>query len=185
VGETERVRLHPHFTERMLAFSPGLRQLGTLAVQHHERLDGSGYPRGLAGAAISREGRVLAAADTYATMVEPRPHRDPRSPEQAAVRLRDEVRAGRIDADAAEAVLGAAGHRTTRRRERPAGLTAREVEVLRLLARGLTNREIAEELVISRRTAGSHIEHIYTKTGATNRATAGLFAMTNGLMSDA
>jgi HD-GYP domain-containing protein (c-di-GMP phosphodiesterase class II) len=184
VSETERVRLHPYLSERMLAFSPGLRRLGEVAVQHHERLDGSGYPRGLAGSAISPAGRVLAAADSYATMVELRPHRDPLTPEQAAAKLRDEVRAGRIDADSAEAVLGAAGHASKRRRELPAGLTAREVEVLRLLARGMTNREIAEALVISRRTAGSHVEHIYTKTGATNRATAGLFAMTHGLMSD-
>jgi HD-GYP domain-containing protein (c-di-GMP phosphodiesterase class II) len=184
VAETEQMRLHPSLTERMLAFSPGLSRLGALAIQHHERLDGSGYPRGLAGKAISPAGRVLAAADCYATMVEPRPHREPRTPEQAAARLRAEVKEGRIEADSAEAVLGAAGHRSNRRREWPAGLTAREVEVLRLLARGLTNREIAEALTISRRTAGSHIEHIYTKTGATNRATAGLFAMTHGLMSD-
>lgn len=183
-AESEQVHLHSYLGERMLAFSPGLASLGAIAVQHHERLDGSGYPRGLEGKGISPAGRVLAAADKYATMVEPRPHREPRTPEQAAARLRDEVKAGRIDSASAEAVLGAAGHRSTMRRERPAGLTAREVEVLKLLARGLTNREIAEELVISRRTAGSHIEHIYTKTGATNRATAGLFAMTHGLMSD-
>ena len=184
VAETEQMRLHPSLTERMLAFSPGLSRLGALAIQHHERLDGSGYPRGLAGKAISPAGRVLAAADCYATMVEPRPHREPRTPEQAAARLRDEVKEGRIEADSAEVVLGAAGHRSNRRREWPAGLTAREVEVLRLLARGLTNREIAEALTISRRTAGSHIEHIYAKTAATNRATAGLFAMTHGLMFD-
>jgi HD-GYP domain-containing protein (c-di-GMP phosphodiesterase class II) len=183
-SETERVRMHPYLTERMLAFSPGLSPLAEVAIQHHERLDGSGYPRGLSGQAISPAGRVLAAADFYATMVEPRPHREPSTPDEAAARLREQVRAGRFDADAAEAVLGAAGHRTNRRRAWPAGLTAREVEVLRLLARGMTNREIADALVISRRTAGSHIEHIYTKTGATNRATAGLFAMTHGLMSD-
>jgi DNA-binding NarL/FixJ family response regulator len=115
-------------------------------------------------------------------MVEPRPHREPLTPADAAARLRGEVRAGRIDAKAAEAVLGAAGHATGKRPHRPAGLTVREVEVLRLLARGLTNREIADALFISKRTAGSHVEHIYTKTGATNRATAGLFAVTHGLM---
>jgi HD-GYP domain-containing protein (c-di-GMP phosphodiesterase class II) len=183
-AEAERVRMHPYLTERMLAFSPRLSGLAEVAIQHHERLDGSGYPRGLSGTAISPAGRVLAAADCYATMVELRPHRDPLTPEDAAAKLRAEVSNGRFDADAAEAVLGAAGHRTSRRREWPAGLTAREVEVLRLLARGMTNGEIAEALVISRRTAGSHVEHIYTKTGATNRATAGLFAMQHGLTSD-
>jgi DNA-binding NarL/FixJ family response regulator len=89
---------------------------------------------------------------------------------------------GRLDADAVQAVLEAAGHRTRRRRDLPAGLTAREVEVLRLLTRGLSNRDIAEKLTISRKTAGSHIEHIYTKTGVRNRAGASLFAMRHGLM---
>ena len=79
-------------------------------------------------------------------------------------------------------MLAAAGHRVPRRREGPAGLTAREVEVLRLLARGLSNKEIAARLVISPKTAGNHIEHIYTKIGASNRAGASLFAMQHGLL---
>jgi DNA-binding CsgD family transcriptional regulator len=153
-------------------------------VQHHERLDGSGYPRGLSGDAISPGGRILAAADAYHAMTEMRPHRRALSPEEAASELRAEVAAGRLDADAAEAVLGAAGHRIKRRRKLPAGLTAREVEVLRLVACGLSNKEIAEKLVISRKTAGSHVEHIYAKISASNRASAGLFAMKHGLMAD-
>ena len=92
--------------------------------------------------------------------------------------------AGRLDGDAVDAVLRAAGHRVRRRREWPAGLTAREVEVLRLLARGLSNKEIAERLVISPKTAGNHVEHIYAKIGASNRAQASLFAMKHGLMSE-
>ena len=104
------------------------------------------------------------------------------APEEAAAALRTHVRQRRLDADAVQAVLAAAGHRTRRRRELPAGLTAREVEVLRLLTRGLSNRDIAEKLTISRKTAGSHIEHIYTKTGVRNRASASLFAMRHGLM---
>jgi len=66
----------------------------------------------------------------------------------------------------------------------PAGLTSREVEVLRLLAAGLSNREIAERLVISPKTAGHHVEHIYAKTGTTNRALASLFAANHGLIGD-
>jgi HD-GYP domain-containing protein (c-di-GMP phosphodiesterase class II) len=181
-AETERVRLHPYLTERMLACSPALAPLAAIAVQHHERLDGSGYPRGLTGSAISPEGRVLAAADFYHSRTEPRPHRPALTPDEAAAQLRAEARAGRMDADAVTAVLGAAGHRATRRPARPGGLTGREVEVLRLLARGLSNREIAERLVISRKTASHHVEHIYAKTGTTNRALASLFAASHGLI---
>jgi HD-GYP domain-containing protein (c-di-GMP phosphodiesterase class II) len=183
-SEMERVRLHPYLTDRMLAFSPVLAPLGAIAVQHHERLDGSGYPRGLSGDAVTPAGRILGAADAYHAMTELRPHRPGRSAEDAASELRAEVAAGRLDGDATDAVLRAAGHRVRRRREWPAGLTPREVEVLRLLARGFSNKEIAEDLSISRKTAGSHVEHIYAKTGATNRARAGLFAMKHGLMAD-
>jgi len=181
-GDWERLRLQPYLTERMLRQSEALAPLAAVAVQHRERLDGSGYPRGLSGAAISQAARVLGAADAYQAMREPRPHRPPRSADDAAGELRAEVRAGRLHGDAAEAVLGAAGHRVPRRREGPAGLTQREVEVLRLLARGLSNREIAERLVISPKTVGNHAEHIYGKIGCSNRAAAGLFAMRHGLL---
>ena len=183
-AETERVRMHPYLTERTLAFSPALAPLAAIAVQHHERLDGSGYPRGLAGSALSPEGRVLAAADFYRARTEPRPHRTAAAPDEAAVQLRAEARAGRLDGEAVAAVLSAAGHRTARRKTMPAGLTSREVEVLRLLAAGLSNREIAERLVISPKTAGHHVEHIYAKTGTANRALASLFAANHGLIGD-
>jgi HD-GYP domain-containing protein (c-di-GMP phosphodiesterase class II) len=181
-GEWERVRLQPYLTDRMLCQSEALAPVARVAVQHRERLDGSGYPRGLSGAGISREARILAAADAYQAMREPRPHRSERSADEAASELRAEVRAGRHDADAVEAVLGAAGHRVPRRREGPAGLTAREMEVLRLLARGLSNKEIAERLVISPKTVANHAEHIYAKINASTRAAAGLFAMQHGLL---
>ncbi len=141
--ELERVRLHPYLTERMLSFSAGLAPLGAIAGQHHERLDGSGYPRGLSGAAISTAGRILAAADSYHALTEARPHRLPRSAADAAAELRAGVSSGRLDGAAVDAVLRAAGHRVRRRREWPAGLTAREVEIVRLLVRGLTARAIA------------------------------------------
>jgi HD-GYP domain-containing protein (c-di-GMP phosphodiesterase class II) len=181
-GEWERIRLQPYLTERMLKQSPTLQTLGALAVQHRERLDGSGYPAGVAGQSLSTSARVLAAADAYQSMTEPRAHRGALSAEQAAMTLRDEVKAGKFDGDAAEAVLAAAGHRAGRRREGPAGLTAREVDVLRLVARGLSSKEIAARLVISPKTARNHIEHIYTKIGATSRVGASLFAMEQGLL---
>jgi HD-GYP domain-containing protein (c-di-GMP phosphodiesterase class II) len=183
-SELERVRIHPYFTERMLAFSPALARLGDIGVQHHERLDGSGYPRGLSADRIATAARLLAAADAYQAMCELRPHRPALTPTDAAAELRREVAVGRLDGDAVDTVLHAAGHRVRRRREWPAGLTAREVEVLRLLARGLSNKQIAQQLVISPKTAGSHVEHIYRKIDASNRAQASLFAMRHGLMRD-
>jgi DNA-binding NarL/FixJ family response regulator len=92
------------------------------------------------------------------------------------------VKAGRLDDVAVRGVLAAAGHRVPRRRAGPAGLTEREVEVLRLAARGLTNKDIAAVLVISPKTVANHIEHIYAKIGASTRAMAGLFAMKHGLL---
>lgn len=181
-AELERARMHVYLTERMLSNSAALRPLAAIAAQHHERLDGSGYPRGLTGGDITPAGRLLAAADSYHARLEPRPHRPAKSAAEAAKELREDVRAGRIDGDAAQAVLAAAGHRTGKKREWPAGLTDREVEVLRLLARGMSNKEIAAELVISPKTAGAHIEHIYSKLRVRNRAMASLFAAKHGLI---
>ena len=181
-GEWERVRLYPYLTERMLRQSAALAPLGDIAVQVRERLDGSGYPRGLSGGAIPMLARVLGAADVYASMREPRPHRPARSAEEAVAEMRAEVRAGRLDGAAADAVLEAAGHRLPRRREALGGLTAREVEVLVLLARGLSNKQIAERLVITPKTASNHIEHIYAKIDASSRAAAAMFAVQHGLL---
>jgi HD-GYP domain-containing protein (c-di-GMP phosphodiesterase class II) len=182
VGEWERVRMSPYLTERMLRQSAALAPLGEIAVQHRERLDGSGYPRGLSGGAISGLARVLGAADAYQSMREPRPHRPARAAEDAMAEMRAEVRAGRLDGAVVDAVLDAAGHRVPRRRTAVAGLTAREVEVLILLARGLSNKQIAARLVITPKTAGNHIEHIYAKTGASSRAAAAMFAVRHGLL---
>ncbi len=180
-GEWERVRMHPYLTERMLHQSEALAPLGAIAVQLRERMDGSGYPRGLSGGAISRPARVLGAADAFQAMREPRPHRPPLSAEEAAAELQREVKAGRLDGEAADGVLAAAGQRVVRR-EGPSGLTPREVEVLRLLSRGLSNKQVAEQLVISPKTVGNHVEHIYSKIGASSRASASLFAMQHGLL---
>ena len=181
-GEWERVRMYPYLTERMLHQSAALAPLGEIAVQHRERLDGSGYPRGLSGGAISRPARVLGAADAYQSMREPRAHRPARPADEAIAELRAEVRAGRLDGPAVDAVLEAAGHRLPRRREGLSGLTAREVEVLILVARGLSNRQIAERLVITPKTAGNHVEHIYAKIDASSRAGAAMFAVQHGLL---
>ena len=65
----------PYLTERMLQQSPTLAPLGALAAQHCERMDGSGYPRGLRGAAIPIAARVLAVAAAYSAMTTRRPYR--------------------------------------------------------------------------------------------------------------
>jgi len=183
-AEFERVRLHPYLSERILALSDELAPLGALASEHHERLDGSGYPRGLAGTAINLASRILAVADAYRTRVEARPHRPACPTTEVAVQLRAEARAGRLDGGAVEAVLCAAGQHVARHPQLPAGLTPREVEVLKLVALGLKYSEIAERLVISRKTARNHVEHIYAKIGVSNRALAGLFAARHGLIDD-
>lgn len=181
-GEWERARMQPYLTERMLRQSSWLAPLGEIAVQHRERLDGSGYPRGLTGASISTSARVLAAADAYQAMREPRPYREALGPEAAATELRDEVTAGRLDGEAVAAVLEAAGHEAGRRAAGPSGLTAREVDVLRLVAQGLSSKQIAARLVIAPKTARNHIEHIYTKLGVTSRVAASLYAVEQGLI---
>ena len=181
-GEWERVRMHPYLTERMLHQSATLAPLAAIAVQHRERLDGSGYPRGLSGGAISRPARILGAVDAYQSMREPRPHRPALGADEAAAELRADARAGKLDPEAVDAVLAAAGHEVPRRREWPAGLTSREIDVLRLLARGCSSRQIAAQLVITPKTARNHIEHIYAKIDTSSRVGASLFATEHGLL---
>jgi HD-GYP domain-containing protein (c-di-GMP phosphodiesterase class II) len=176
----ERVRLHAYHCERVLARSPFLAALAPVATFHHERLDGSGYHRGTTAAALTPSARLLAAADAYHAMTEPRPHRQARSPGRAAETLTKEARAGRLDPDAAAAVLQAAGQRVPRF-ERPAGLTEREAEVIGLLARGLQTKQVARRLGISVKTADRHIQNAYGKIGVSTRAAAALFAMQHGL----
>jgi HD-GYP domain-containing protein (c-di-GMP phosphodiesterase class II) len=182
-SERERVRLHSYYTERALARPAALARLGAIAAAHHERQDGSGYHRGLPGPSLAPASRVLAAADAYHAMTEARPHRPAFEPPAAADELRREARAGGFDADVVEAVLTAAGHRSSaRRRAAPGGLTPRELEVLVLVARGASNRQIAKELVIAQKTVANHVEHIYAKIDVSTRAGATLYAMRQGLL---
>lgn len=179
----ERVRLHAYLTERILSRSRRLAPLARLCGCHHERADGSGYHRGATSGDLTVAERVLAAADAYHAMTEARPHRPAMSPDEAAEELRRDARAGRFAADDAERVLEAAGHQAAPPTDSaPAGLTPRELEVLALIAGGLTNRQVAQKLTITARTVGSHVEHIYAKAGVSTRAGAALFAMEHGLL---
>jgi HD-GYP domain-containing protein (c-di-GMP phosphodiesterase class II) len=176
----EGVRLHAYHTERVLSRSPFLASLAPVASSHHERLDGSGYHRGAAAASLPPGARLLAAADAFHAMTEPRPHRAALPVDAAAERLATEARAGRLDGVAVAAVLEAAG-RPPPRTTRPAGLTAREAEVVGLLSRGLQTKEIARALGISAKTADHHIQGAYGKMGVSSRAAATLFAMRHGI----
>ncbi len=181
-AERERIRTHPYLTARTFSKPAALAAIGQLAAKHHERMDGSGYPAGLAGDGLPMTARLLAAADVYHALLEPRPHRPAFSREDAGQVLTAEVTSGRLDGDAVQAVLSAAGHRVRRQADHAGGLTAREVEVLVLLARGMSRKQIAQELTISAKTVSNHEEHIYAKLGVRSRGAAALFAMRNGLV---
>jgi HD-GYP domain-containing protein (c-di-GMP phosphodiesterase class II) len=180
--ERERIRTHPYLTARTFSKPPALAAIGQLAAMHHERMDGSGYPSGLTADALPITARVIAAADVYHALLEPRPHRSALTRDAAREVLATEVTDGRLDGDAVRAVLDAAGHRVRRHADHAGGLTAREVEVLVLLSRGMTKKQIAQELTISAKTVSAHAEHVYAKLGVTSRGAAALFAMRHGLI---
>jgi HD-GYP domain-containing protein (c-di-GMP phosphodiesterase class II) len=185
-GEWERVRLHSHYTERAFAQSPTLAAVGRLAGSHHERLDGSGYHRGCRGPDLDGAARLLAAADCYVAMREERPYRPALDAGQAETELLADAREGRLDEDAVDAVLGAAGHNVEKRpRELPAGITPRELEVLLALARGQSNQAIGDDLGISAKTVGHHVQHLYTKAGVRTRAAATVWAFEHDLVHSA
>jgi HD-GYP domain-containing protein (c-di-GMP phosphodiesterase class II)/DNA-binding CsgD family transcriptional regulator len=181
--EWEQVRLHPYHTERILMRSTALEPLARIAAMHHERQDGSGYHRGASAAETPVSARLLGAADAYQAMTQRRPHRAALGADEAAETLSSMVGDGLLDPECARAVLEAAGSpRSGPRASWPAGLSDREVEVLRLMATGSSNRAIAESLVISPRTAEHHVQHIYGKIGVSTRAAAAMFAMQHGLL---
>jgi HD-GYP domain-containing protein (c-di-GMP phosphodiesterase class II) len=181
--EWDLVRLYPYHTARILRRPAGLKPVAEIAASHRERLDGSGYHRGLSQSALNAQSRLLAIADAYCAMTEDRPHRPARSPDYAASQLRQDAAAGAFDPELTEAVLVAAGHaRKHSAAEPPAGLSSREIEVLRLLARGKRKREIAQELFLAEKTVDNHVQHIYEKIGVTTRAAAAVFAVERGLL---
>lgn len=180
-AESERLRMYPYLTGRILSRVAGLESVVSIATKGEERIDGSGFPRGLVGAELSSADRLLAAAVAYHQLLEPRPDRPGLDNSAAAQAIRAEARAGRLDADGVEAVLAASGHRPARRTSRDGNLTAREIEVLRLVAQGRSNREIAAALHIAEKTARNHIERMYAKLGVRNRTQASLAAIDRGL----
>ena len=181
-AERERVRTHPYLTARTFSKPRALAAIGQLAAMHHERMDGSGYPSGLRADGLPMTARVIAAADVYHALLEPRPHRAALAPDSAREVLAAEVTEGRLDGDAVRAVLDAAGHRVRGPVGHAGGLSGREVEVLVLFCRGLTKTQIARELTISAKTVSAHLEHVYAKLGVRSRGAAAMFAMRHGLI---
>ena len=175
----EQIRMHPYYTQLVLERVPFLRPLGPIASSHHERLDGSGYFRGVGGPSLSVAARVLAAADVFQTKCEPRPHRPALDAGAATAHLRAEADAGRLDPLAVDAVLEAAGSPRTGAHPR---LTSREIEILVAAARGGSIREVARSLGIAPKTVDGHLQRIYPKIGVGTRAGATLFVLEHGLL---
>jgi HD-GYP domain-containing protein (c-di-GMP phosphodiesterase class II) len=187
-GDLDRVRLHSAYTGQILRRAPALAPLAELAASAHERLDGSGYARGQRGEALPVAARLLAAADVIAALGEARPHRAACDLATIERIVGDEVTAGRLDREASAATLAVVGARlrtATPLQALPAGLSEREGEVLRELAAGRTNKEIARRLGISPKTVGHQVQAVYRKAGVHTRAGATLFAVENGLLGGA
>lgn len=183
--ESERVRLHAYHSERVLDAVLGLRPLARLAGAHGERYDGSGYHRGSKAADLPFAAWLLAAADAYQAMREPRAHRPPLEEAEATGTLRRDAEAGKFSPEAVQAVLAAAGQPPrplSTSAGRPAGLSERECEVLSLLARGMATKQMARQLGISPKTCDHHIQRLYAKIGLSTRAGATLFALEHGLV---
>jgi DNA-binding CsgD family transcriptional regulator len=205
--EREQVRLHAYHTERVLDAAAGLRPLARLAGSHGERCDGSGYHRGSRAADLPLAAWLLATADCYHAMREPRSYRQALSARDAADELTRQAEAGLLAPDAVDAVLTAAGQSRAPAAQpagpgqaagqplagqaaggsqvtsdRPAGLSERECEVLGLLARGLATKQVARRLGISPKTCDHHIQRLYGKAGVSTRAGATLFALEHGLV---
>ena len=183
-AEWEKVRLHARYTEQILARPPLLARLGALGALDHERIDGSGYPHRWTAGSLPAGARVLAVADMYQAMRETRPHRRAIAADDIATTLEQEADKGRLDRAAVRAVLETAGARVAHPRAtgRPGGLSEREMDVLRLVARGLTDRQVAARLKLSPRNVGQVLGHAYEKIGVTTRAGAAMFAMKNGIV---
>lgn len=182
--ERDAAQLHPYYGERALAsFGPAGNGMAALVLRHHERLDGTGYHRKVTASDLSPAARLLAAAEAFQTAREERPHRHAMTVEAAAARLGAEARDGWLCPEAVAAVLAAAGRPVRRSAPRPlAGMTVREVEVLRLVAAGLTAKEMGRRLDLSPKTVDHHIQSIYGKIGVATRAAAALYAVEHGLL---
>lgn len=184
-ADQEKLRLHPYYTERILSRVPALSAVAAIAGKHHERLNGTGYYRGLSGKELPVSACILALADEFEERLHPHSGLPEPDPKEVLDRLRPETGTlySRECFEALEQELGFLTVKAPRRHVHPAGLTDREVEVLQQLAGGANNRQIAQVLVVSEKTVAHHLEHIYNKIGVSSRAAAVFFAMEHELIS--
>lgn len=182
-GERELLRLHSHYTERVLERVGPLHDLAVEASADHEWVNGEGYHHHLVGDQIPLVGRIMAVADTYLSLASDQ--KEALEPARAMSTLEPLV-GTQLDGLCFEGLVNVLTGLPTERTSPPRvalsdGLTEREVEVLRLLARGLSNPQIGQALVISRKTVEHHLEHIYNKLDISTRTSAVAYAVHRGL----
>jgi len=176
-----QVHLHAYHSEQILRRSPTLARIAALAGAHHERNDGSGYHRGTSRRGLPMPARLLAAADVWQALRSDRPHRPGLSSRNATAELTAMSRVGTLDGDAVASVLATVDG-TAARIKTADGLTERQIDVLRLVCSGLSNKAIADRLRISPRTAERHVQDIYLRIGVSSRAAAAMYAMEHSLL---
>ncbi|SEE70631.1 HD domain-containing phosphohydrolase [Pseudomonas migulae] len=182
-GDLEQVRLVPYWTSRTCGQIPELSAPGRLAANAYERLDGSGYFRGLEGDALPAEQRLLAATLVWQALRCNRPWRAALSDSDAERLLLDEAALGRFDPQACQAVIAAArGESAVAPRGNTSPLSDRETQILQRISMGGSNKEVARQLGISPSTVRTHVESVFRKLQCTTRAAATLKALTLGLI---
>jgi len=182
----ERLRLVPYWTSRAAGQIDGLAMEAEIASFAFERRDGSGYFRGRSGAAMPREGQIVAAAEQWVSLRTRRPWREALTEAEALDRMKQEVEAGRFDPDVVAALLASALSHAPAKAVAPTrgeqSLSERELEVLRCISRGENTKEVARALGISPRTVRTHVERVFLKLECSTRAAATLKAATRGLI---
>jgi HD-GYP domain-containing protein (c-di-GMP phosphodiesterase class II) len=183
-ADKEKLRLHPYYTERILSRVPALGAVALIAGKHHERLNGTGYHRGLSGDDLPLGACVLALTEEFQERLQTRQGQPGLDPKDVLKAMQPDV--GTLFSpecfQALAQEMGVAASKPPRRHAWPGGLTDREVEVLQLVSRGASNRQVARELVVSEKTVAHHLEHIYNKIGVSSRAAAVFFAMEHELI---
>lgn len=162
-AEWEQLRLHPYHGERIIADVPALREAAELVGAHHERLDGQGFPHGLRERQVPIGAQIIAVSDRFDELTHDAAGRSALDREDALKAMGRET-GSHFSAGVFEPLARALGQARPpappARKEWPCGLTDREVEVLRLAARGLSRRDIAQKLSVSESTVRTHLKHI-------------------------